>query len=107
MPSPIPFRPRIGKTDSSLYAGLLAYAQRHQFNVGRLNTGASLASQGIGEVAAEVGHDPADLARRRMLTKGLASRTTESSRQRLLNRILAMQGLTTGTSGTVVNPRRF
>lgn len=106
MASPIPFRPRIGKTDRSLYRGVTGYAKRHGLTVSRLDTSRSLVGQGIGEDAAEFGAQP-DIERRRRLAKSLQNRTSESSRQRLLNRILANYGQTTGSSGTRVNPRRF
>lgn len=102
---PVTHRPRLGRTDSSLYQGLLQYAARHGRTVGRLNP-ADVRGQGLGEVEHELGQ-AGDLERRRRLTKSLASRTTETSRTRLLNRILAGFGQTTGATGTTVPTRRF
>jgi hypothetical protein len=87
---PVTHRPRLGKSDSSLYSGLMKYVKRHG-----LETQAGRG--GAGKL--EKGSQLTDPRRRRQLAKGLARRTTESSRQRLVNRILAGYGQTTKRPG--------
>jgi hypothetical protein len=84
----------IGPSDTSLYQGVQQFAKRHGLNVQQLDRTKSLRAQGVPEVEGELGRAD-DPGRRRELAKALSRRTTESSRKRLLNRILSGYGLRT------------
>ena len=55
----------------------------------------------------ELGNRLGDPSRNRELLASVKRRTSATSKQRALSRLLARYGSTTGSSGTTVNPRRF
>jgi hypothetical protein len=91
--------PRLARSsDTDLYNFALQYAQAHAFGTptGVVGAGAApgaapgFASPARLELGKQSGLDA--LARRKKLALSLARRTTESSRKRVLNRILAGYG---------------
>ncbi len=66
-------------------------------------SGETAKSQGISEIAGELGQKNRD-QRIKVLVKSLGNRTTLSSRKRVFNRLAANAGASAGTSGTTVSP---
>lgn len=86
-------------TDRDLYNFALAYAQGHQMGTptGVVGAGTAIGAPRFAtsarlELARQSGPDA--FTRRRVLAASLARRTTEASRRRALNRILAGYGAT-------------
>jgi len=90
--------PQVNKSasDSQVFNATSEYAKQHGLTVQAIKNNPSV-PRGGGSARAE--HSP-DVSRRKALLKGLKRRTTESSRQRLINRILVGYGETTGGAGS-------